>query len=647
MISVGKRVLLLVHKNTRSHLCITRIDFLNELLYNKNSNTGRLRDEYAINNRRDKSDKTNSQKRSAFMNTFGKMGLLCCLAAVLLAGCGDGDRDVSAVSGAEVSIEQSVEISGSASEDISLGEISWDEVSKDYSADKQIGESGIFIAVKKLSSSQKVYALEKGGKLITDFEFDTVSVIGSQYIVLAKNDNIAEIRDFSGNKICNTAYRIAAHEEKGGACVISRYVGEYSEKKKEFAVAKGGTRIQGDASGDILLDCEAVTDFEFDSYEISDDCEYIAMKKSGRIAALFRCDGTKADGTLYTVAKATDGGAYAVVKTDGDKRTYAVVRGGTLIGDTLLGGELLTGFDFDSYSITFSGYVFLEKDGELAEIRRGDGTKEERTAVKIDRIFGNGLSSAVKGEGKNARYALVSGGETAGGGYIFDSGLVTGYDYVEITEYNGLARAKDSDGLYTLFGAGGRVKSICYKEARSYDLDGTDTVSMYALRADDKDEYTWYVRRIENGAATLEEYDEKAVCARDFDKLGGLLTKVAAAVKKDAMRPELDGLVSEEIIKEYYAAAADAAASSVGFETSLNMARDMHPYVWALYCLSKEDRGSGNEPYPDGMQGVVYSDDSESGVYRMSFSLSGGYAFMATKSDGKGGIIITEIVLML
>ena len=308
---------------------------------------------------------------------------------------------------------------------------------------------------------------------------------------------------------------------------------------------------------------------------------------------------------------------------------------------------MLTGFDFDSYIITFSGYVFLEKDGELAEIRREDGTKEERTAVKIDRIFGDELYSAVKGEGKNARYALVSGGETAGGGYIFDSVLVTGYDYVEITEYNGLARAKDSDGLYTLFSPNGRVKSICYKEARSYDRDGTDTVSMYALRADDKDEYTWYVRRIENGAATLEEYDEKAVYARDFDKLGGLLTKVAAVVKKDAMRPELDGLVSEEIIKEYYAAAADAAASSVGFETSLNMARDMHPYVWALYCLSKEDRGSGNELYPDGMQGVVYSDDSESGVYRMSFSLFGGYAFMATKSDGKGGIIITEIVLML
>ena len=206
--------------------------------------------------------------------------IMSALLAAVLCGCGDGDRDTSAVSGAEVSIEQSGEISGSASEDISLGEISWDEVSKDYSAEKQIGESGIFIAVKKLSSSQKVYALEKGGKLITDFDFDTVSVIRSQYIVLAKNGNIAEMRDLSGNKICNTVYHIAAYEENDGACVISRYVGEYSEKRKKFAVAKGGTRIKGGIWGYLLLDGETVTDFEFDSYyEVSDDCEYIAMEK--------------------------------------------------------------------------------------------------------------------------------------------------------------------------------------------------------------------------------------------------------------------------------------------------------------------------------------------------------------------------------
>ena len=73
------------------------------------------------------------------MNAFGKMGLLCCLAAVLLAGCGDGDRDTSAVSGAEVSIEQSGEISGSASEEVS------DAVTpKDYELGRQVGD-GMFI----------------------------------------------------------------------------------------------------------------------------------------------------------------------------------------------------------------------------------------------------------------------------------------------------------------------------------------------------------------------------------------------------------------------------------------------------------------------------------------------------------------------
>lgn len=343
----------------------------------------------------------------------------------------------------------------------SLGEISWDEVSKDYSAEKQIGESGIFIAVKKLSSSQKVYALEKDGKLITDFEFDTVSVIGSQYIVLAKNDNIAEIRDFSGNKICNTAYRIAAHEEKGGACVISRYVGEYSEKRKEFAVAKGGTRIQGDASGDILLDGETVTDFEFDSYEISDDCEYIAMKKSGRITALFRCDGTKADGTLYTVAKATDGGAYAVVKTDGGKRTYAVVRGGTLIGDTLLGGELLTGFDFDSCRLDASGCLVLENGGNIAEVRKADGTKLEGTFYSIaGEVKGSSIYVVRKRDGQKPAYAVVKGGTKADGGLLEGGEMLTGFDfdsynilttgYIVLKKDGEIAEVRDADGdVYT------------------------------------------------------------------------------------------------------------------------------------------------------------------------------------------------------
>ena len=607
----------------------------------------------------------------------------------------------------------------------SLGEVSWDEASKDYSVAREIGDSGIFVAVKKLSSSQKLYALEKDGELITGFDFDAVSVVGSQHIMLTKNDNIAEVRDFSGSRICDTAYRIAGSEKTGDVFIISRYVGEYSEKKKEFAVARGGTRIQGEASGDILLDCETITDFAFDSYELGDGL--IAMKKNGSIDAVYRSDGTKADGTLYTAVKVTDGGVYAVTRADGGKKAYAVVKGGTLIGDTLLGGEMLTGFDFDScrldasgylvlenggniaevrkadgtklegtfyavagevkgssiyvvkkqagqnaayavvkggtkisgglleggepvtgfdfdsYAAFDAGYVFLKKGGEIAEIRRADGTKEERTVVRKVKTFGE-LYSVASGEGNNAKYALASGGEEAGGGYVFDSRLITGYDYAEIAAYQGLVRAKDGDGLYTLFSADGSVKSMRYKEERVYNLDGTATVNMYALKADDG--YSWYLSRVENGAGALSEYDEKAAYARNYDMLSGLLTKAAAAVKKNTLRPELDGLVSEEIIKEYYAVATDAAASSMGFETSLQTGREENPYVWALYCLSK-DSGSGNDLYPDGMQGVIYEADAANGVYRMTFSIFGGYAFMTTKADGKGGIIITEIVLML
>ena len=69
------------------------------------------------------------------MNTFGKMGLLCCLAAVLLAGCGDGDRDVSAVSGAASESSAAPEaVSDDVSEnEPSFGEISWDDVSGESS----------------------------------------------------------------------------------------------------------------------------------------------------------------------------------------------------------------------------------------------------------------------------------------------------------------------------------------------------------------------------------------------------------------------------------------------------------------------------------------------------------------------------------
>lgn len=135
------------------------------------------------------------------MNTFGKMGLLCCLAAVLLAGCGDGDRDVSAVSGAEVSIEQSGEISGSASEEVS------DAVTpKDYELGRQVGDGNVYIACGKNENGRPCYALEKDGRIITDFDFEDVNVLESGYVVLFRDNNIAEVRDFSGEREIGRAH---------------------------------------------------------------------------------------------------------------------------------------------------------------------------------------------------------------------------------------------------------------------------------------------------------------------------------------------------------------------------------------------------------------------------------------------------------
>ena len=109
------------------------------------------------------------------MNTFEKMGLLCCLAAVLLAGCGDGDGDVSAVSGAEVSIEQSGEISGSASEDVP--EQSREE--RGYTVE-YIPYMGNFAVARKTVDGADRIALMKDGEMLTGFGYDGYSVVTSE-----------------------------------------------------------------------------------------------------------------------------------------------------------------------------------------------------------------------------------------------------------------------------------------------------------------------------------------------------------------------------------------------------------------------------------------------------------------------------------
>ena len=156
----------------------------------------------------------------------------------------------------------------------------------------------------------------------------------------------------------------------GGAYAVVKTDGD----KRTYAVVKGGTLI-----GDTLLGGELLTGFDFDSCRL-DASGCLVLENGGDIAEVCKADGTKVEGTFYGIAGEVKGGSiYVVKKRDGQKSVYAVVKGGKQISRMPLeGGEMLTGFDFDSYSITFSGYVFLEKDGELAEIRRGDGTKEER-----------------------------------------------------------------------------------------------------------------------------------------------------------------------------------------------------------------------------------------------------------------------------
>ena len=137
------------------------------------------------------------------------------LAAVLLAGCGDGDRDVSAVSGAEVSIEQSGESSGSASEEVS------DAVTpKDYELGRQVGDGNVYIACGKNENGRPCYALEKDGRIITDFDFEDVNVLESGYVVLFRGNNIAEVRDFSGERVGDKAYRVEERKQKAKVSVM-------------------------------------------------------------------------------------------------------------------------------------------------------------------------------------------------------------------------------------------------------------------------------------------------------------------------------------------------------------------------------------------------------------------------------------------
>ena len=101
--------------------------------------------------------------------------IMSALLAAVLCGCGDGDRDVSAVSGSEVSIEQSGESSGSASEEVP--EQSREE--RGYTVE-YIPYMGNFAVARKTVDGADRIALMKDGEMLTGFGYDGYSVVTSE-----------------------------------------------------------------------------------------------------------------------------------------------------------------------------------------------------------------------------------------------------------------------------------------------------------------------------------------------------------------------------------------------------------------------------------------------------------------------------------
>ena len=521
------------------------------------------------------------------------------LAAVLLAGCGDGDRDVSAVSGPEVSIEQSGEISGSASEEVS------DAVTpKDYELGRQVGDGNVYIACGKNENGRPCYALEKDGRIITDFDFEGVNVLESGYVVLFRGNNIAEVRDFSGERVGKTAYRIELKKQREKISVVKIIVPEHEGSKvreARYALATGGKRIVDDELGDILIDCTLLNDFDFDSFEDLDDAKCFAMKNDNVVEEAWTYNGDKfAD--IYRVAERLWDGRFTIVSNRLDKGRdvrYAFASGGVKTKSGLmLGGVMLTGFDFDSYIILDGGYVAFKKDGEITEIRAENGSTESHLFA-YEKLIGfsvGNICAVSKGSGENVRYALAEGYDRFGaGGVTLAFTLLTDFEYTTVKELNysnsdsdnrptRFALLEKSDGSREIRNIDGRVAlsgqlpevvpfygMLVVKGENGYDLyngDGTKTgvtgfrnifskqIEEYRIiktTADSGEVRYSVMNAIDGSRLILENYDENAVCDRYYDAILATVTELVRAVKNDDFAALRKVVADEELVRKYEA----------------------------------------------------------------------------------------------
>ncbi len=170
--------------------------------------------------------------------------IMSALLAAVLCGCGDGDRDVSAVSGAASE-------SPAAPEESSSGEVSEDvpEQSREergYTVE-YIPYMGNFAVARKTVDGADRIALMKDGEMLTGFGYDGYSVVTSEeldntFIILSAEGQKVAVFDYAGRDFSDrVCYPV---ESCDGNYAAFRYVDFFGKTEKRYGIVRGMTYLE-------------------------------------------------------------------------------------------------------------------------------------------------------------------------------------------------------------------------------------------------------------------------------------------------------------------------------------------------------------------------------------------------------------------
>ena len=166
------------------------------------------------------------------------------LAAVLLAGCGDGDRDVSAVSGAASESSAAPEESSSGEVSENVPEQSREE--RGYTVE-YIPYMGNFAVARKTVDGADRIALMKDGEMLTGFGYDGYSVVTSEeldntFIILSAGGQKVAVFDYAGRDFSDrVCYPV---ESCDGNYAAFRYVDFFGKTEKRYGIVRGMTYLE-------------------------------------------------------------------------------------------------------------------------------------------------------------------------------------------------------------------------------------------------------------------------------------------------------------------------------------------------------------------------------------------------------------------